>query len=247
MSVCQASLETPRTRPLLTARTLLRPAFTRDVGDRMFALLAASFSGVDRDTFRDDLAEKSCAVLLEDAEGELRGFSTLLMYDTRAGGRPLTVVCSGDTIVEPSAWGSYALPRAWIRAVHDLRRRHSTGELQWLLLTSGYRTYRFLSLFCQRFYPQHGLPPSPASQALLEAVSGERFGPLFDRAAGVVRFPKPQVLREELLAVPSGRLADPHVRFFLDRNPGYVAGDELVSLASLADDNLTAAARRMMR
>jgi hypothetical protein len=37
------------------------------------------------------------------------------------------------------------------------------------------------------------------------------------------------------------------VRFFLERNPGHAAGDELVSLASLADDNLTPAARRMMR
>jgi hypothetical protein len=237
----------PVLRSMLSGRSVPREELTGEMSERMFALLAASFAGVDHDTFRRDLAEKSCVVLLEDESGALRGFSTFLMYGTTAGGRPLTVVCSGDTIVEPSAWGSPALPRAWVRAVHDQRRLYPPGDLYWLLLTSGFRTYRFLSVFCRRFYPHHDSPTPPAVQRLLEAVTRERFGPLYDGAAGLVRFPRPQVLRENLLAVPEGRQQDPHVRFFLERNPGHAAGDELVSLASLADDNLTPAARRMMR
>lgn len=247
MSSCPLSFDTPGTRPTLSGRAVSQAQFTDELSDRMFALLTSNFSGVDPGTFRRDLAEKSCVVLLEDAAGTLRGFSTFLMYSTRAGGRRLTVVYSGDTIVEPSAWGSPALPRAWIRAVHDLRRRYyPAGDLYWLLLTSGFRTYRFLSVFCRRFYPQHDAPTPPSIQALLDAVCVARFGPLYDRAAGLVRFPRPQVLREGLLDVPAGRRLDPHVRFFMDRNPGHVLGDELVSLASLAEDNLTAAARRMM-
>jgi hypothetical protein len=225
---------------------VLQAELTDELRDRMLALLTSNFSGVDPDTFRRDLAEKSCAVLLEDAAGGLRGFSTFLMYSTRVGSQPLTVVYSGDTIVEPSAWGSHALPRAWIRAVHDLRRDQPAGDLYWLLLTSGFRTYRFLSVFCRRFYPQHDAPTPAALQALFDAVCSARFGPLYDPAAGLVRFPRPQVLRQELLDVPAGRQLQSHVRFFLERNPGHVAGDELVSLASLAEDNLTAAARRMM-
>jgi hypothetical protein len=253
MSSYPLSLDTPGTRPALSGRAVVQAQLTDELRDRMFALLARHFSGVDPETFRRDLAEKSCAVLLEDAAGALRGFSTFLMYGTRVDGRRLTVVYSGDTIVEPSAWGSNTLPRAWIRAVHDLRRNDLAGlagpavDLYWLLLTSGFRTYRFLSVFCRRFYPCHDAPTPVAIQALLEAVSRERFGPLYDRAAGTVRFPRPQVLRPALLGVPEGRQIDPHVRFFLERNPGHAAGDELISLASLADDNLTAAARRMMR
>ena len=246
MSSCPLPLDAPGPRPTLSGRAVLRAELTVDLRDRMFALLSSNFSGVDPDTFRRDLAEKSCVVLLEDAAGALRGFSTFLMYSTRIGGRRLTVVYSGDTIVEPSAWGSHALPRAWIRAVHDLRRGYPAGDLYWLLLTSGFRTYRFLPVFCRRFYPQHDAPTPAAIQEILDAVSVARFGPLYDRAAGLVRFPRPQVLREELLDVPAGRQSDPHVRFFMDRNPGYLAGEELVSLASLAEDNLTAAARRMM-
>jgi hypothetical protein len=63
----------------------------------------------------------------------------------------------------------------------------------------------------------------------------------------VVRLAKPQVLRPGLVEVPPGRAADPDVRFFLERNPGYVRGDELVSLTSLEPENLTPAGRRMLR
>lgn len=241
------AVDAPRSRPALSGRAVARDQLSVELAERMFALLARHFSGVDLDTFRRDLAEKSCAVLLEDAAGRLRGFSTFLIYGTRVAGRPLTVVCSGDTIVEPSAWGSPVLPRAWIRAVHDLRRGYPPGDLYWLLLTSGFRTHRFLSVFCRRFYPCPDAPTPEAIQTLLESLSHARFGPLYDPAAGLVRFPRPQVLRPALLEVPDGRRADPDVRFFLERNPGYLAGDELVSLASLAEDNLTGAARRMMR
>jgi hypothetical protein len=60
-----------------------------------------------------------------------------------------------------------------------------------------------------------------------------------------VQLDRPQVLAGDLVDVPAGRAADPHVRFFLERNPGFVRGDELVCLTRIADDNLTRAGLRM--
>jgi hypothetical protein len=213
----------------------------------MFALLSDNFLGVDRETFRSDLAEKNWIVLLTDDAGVLRGFTTFLIYATAVAGRPMTVVYSGDTIVEQSAWGSPALARAWIRAVYDARRAYPDGDLYWLLLASGFRTYRFVPVFCRAFYPRFDAPTPTDAQQLLDALSAERFGPQYDSGTGIVRLPKPQILRERLSGVADGRHADPHVRFFFERNPGHVAGDELVSLTSLAPDNLTPAGRRMLR
>ena len=42
-------------------------------------------------------------------------------------------------------------------------------------------------------------------------------------------------------------MPDPHIAFFLDRNPGFVRGDELVCLTRIDDRNLTPAGRRMAR
>jgi hypothetical protein len=242
-----ASVELAGIRPTLTSRVVPRAELTAREIEAMYRLLADHFSGVEVDVFRQDLAEKNWVVLLEDDCRNLRGFSTFLMYTTTACGSPTTVVYSGDTIVEPSAWGSPALPRAWIHAVYALRSDYPDGELYWLLLTSGFRTYRFMSVFYRRFYPRFDEPTPADAQRILDALSIERFGQAYDVDSGIVRFPRPQMLRDRLSGVPDGRYADPHVRFFLERNPGHASGDELVSLISLAPDNLTPAGRRMVR
>jgi hypothetical protein len=78
-------------------------------------------------------------------------------------------------------------------------------------------------------------------------LAEERLGGLYSKEQGVVRFPQPQRLRGELALVPEGRLADPHVAFFLAKNPGWAEGDELACLTEIAETNLTAAGRRMWR
>jgi hypothetical protein len=121
------------------------------------------------------------------------------------------------------------------------------GDVYWLLLTSGYRTYRFLPVFFRTFYPRYDEQTPAEAQSLLDAVAGERFGSRYDSTTGLVRFERPHALADDLVVVPAGRTADAHVSFFLARNPGFVAGDELVCLTRIHADNLTPAGRRMAR
>ncbi|HKI06651.1 MAG TPA: hypothetical protein VKK31_32035 [Thermoanaerobaculia bacterium] len=224
-----------------------REELTEAEREAMLGLLSAHFRGVTPERFAADLTEKNWGLLLEDESG-LRGFSTLQIYETAGpDGAPLTVVYSGDTIVERGAWATAALPKSWIAAVRALRERHPRGPLYWLLLTSGFRTYRFLPVFWREFWPRHDAPAPPEVRRLMDLLARERFGSLYDPGDGVVRFPQPQMLREGLDEVPEGRLTDSHVAFFLEQNPGWVRGDELVCLTEIAEGNLTAAGRRMWR
>lgn len=213
----------------------------------MHALLDAHFEGVSRAQFECDLAEKNWAILLENDAGRLRGFSTLQVHRASFRGEPITVVFSGDTIVDREAWGSRALPRTWIGSVNTLRERHGSGRTYWLLITSGFRTYRFLPVFWREFFPRFDAQTPSETGALMNALATERFGGRYDAARGIVRFENPQVLRGELREIPRGRLEDPHVAFFAQRNPGFVRGDELVCLAELSPSNLTPAGRRVVR
>ena len=213
--------------------------------DELFELLEHHFEGVSKEQFNRDLDEKNLALLLQ-RENRLVGFSTLLAYTTRFKDEAINVVYSGDTIVTPSAWGTTALPRAWVTGVNELRSTLPPGRCFWLLLTSGFRTYRFLPLFWREFFPRFDRPTPPEAQALLNQLARERFGSQFDFQAGVVRFSHPQRLRAGLEAVPPGRERDPHTGFFLARNPGHANGDELACLAELSPQNLTSAGRRMM-
>ena len=236
--------------PGIVGRVVRREELAPETRRQMYGLLDAHFEGVSPEQFALDLGEKNWVILLEEGGegGSLCGFSTLLVYETRFEEETLSVVYSGDTIVRRDAWGSSALPRTWIACVNSLRPHYPRGRYYWLLITSGYRTYRFLPLFWRSFIPCCDAPTPLRDGLLLHHLARERFGSRYDAATGVVRFERPQALRDQagLRGIPPERLSDPHVAYFANRNPGHGAGDELVCLCELGDDNLTAAGRRMV-
>jgi hypothetical protein len=214
--------------------------------DEMYGLLWENFRGVTREQFEKDLGQKNWVILLYRDE-RLMGFSTLLAYETEFRGEPVSVIYSGDTIVAREAWGTPELAKRWISAVNELRGDYPNGKFYWLLLTSGFRTYRFLPVFWRTFFPCFERGTLPEDKELVDHLASELFGDEYDPESGVVHFKHAQILRDELNEVPEGRLKDPHIGFFLERNPGCFRGDELVCLTKLTEANLTAAGKRMTR
>jgi len=227
------------------SRALPRTELTDAQRDEMFALLARYFDGVSRPQFESDLAEKNWIIQLRQ-EGRLVGFSTLHAYETTFEGEPISVIYSGDTIVAPEAWGTPALARAWIATVNRLRLEYPRGPYYWLLLTSGFRTYRFLPVFWREFFPRHDKAIPPPQQRLLDQLARQRFGKQYNPTTGIVRFTRPQRLRGQLSEVATGRTTNSHVSFFLARNSGHTEGDELACLTELCATNLTPAGKRMV-
>ena len=209
--------------------------------DAMRALLAADFDRVTPASFAADLDEKEAAVLLYDEAGALAGFSTLLRIEAPTA----TAFFSGDTVVRRDARGAALLPRLWSRHVFAEARRRPDRDTVWLLLSAGFRTYRFLPTFFRSFAPAHDRRASDADRALLEALARERYGERYDPAAGVVRLEHPTPLRDGAAEL-TRRLSDPHVAFFARANPGWPRGDELACLTRIHPDNLTEAGRRMV-
>ena len=232
-------------RPEKVDSLVSREALSAAQRDEMFALLSRYFDGVTRAQFESDLAEKNWVVEIRRA-GDLVGFSTLLVREEKCAGALLTAVYSGDTIVAPEAWGSPLLARNWIAAVNHLRAEFPSRPCYWLLLTSGFRTYRFLPVFWREFFPRHDALTPAREQRLLDELAGSKYGDDYDASTGIVRFPRPQMLRPVLGAVPPGRAADEHIGFFLTHNPGHASGDELACITQIDDSNLTPAGRRIV-
>lgn len=214
----------------------------------MYRFLSAYFEGVTRDVFDEDLAQKNWIILLRDQNShQLQGFSTLLIYNTEYKEKTISVVYSGDTIVAPHAWSSSVLSRVWINAIDKLRQEFVLGKLYWLLICSGYRTYRFLPVFWQDFYPRYEQKTPQEVRNLMNFLATERFGENYDKNTGIVRFSHPHQLREGLRGIAPERLNNPHIKFFNSNNPGHINGDELVCLTEICPNNLTKAGRRMWK
>ena len=161
-------------------------------------------------------------------------------------GRNLRVIYSGDTIIDPAHWGSSALAFEWLRFAGCIRREQPELPLYWLLIVKGHRTYRFLSTFARDYAPHHGARNTSDRLELLNALAAEKFGDDYDPATGIVRFASPcGRLNDDLADVPVRHRRLPAVQYFLERNPGYRNGDELVCICELAAENLRPLALRV--
>ena len=216
--------------------------------DQMYSLMNRYFAEVTRKRFEEDLAEKTWACVLHDAQsGRVVGFSTLMRFEAVVNGQQVSALFSGDTIVAREHWGQQALHRVMGRHMLDLAERSLPTPTFWLLISSGYKTYRFLPLFCREFFPRYDAPTPSGTRLLLDELAGIKFGAEYHREDGVVRFAEPAPLRPGVAEIDETRLRDPHVAFFAHANPGHSRGDELVCLAELAPSNLTPAGRRFLR
>lgn len=228
-------------RPQLRCESRPRSGLDAATKDAMFQLLCRHFDAVERSVFEADLAEKDRVLLLPDESGALRGFSTLRVWEDSTRG--LTVIFSGDTIVDQAAWGSPALARGWLEAAMAVLDQAS-GPVWWLLICSGYRTYRFLPLFFREFWPRFDAETPESARALMDGLASGRYGDLYNN--GVVRMAQGARVRPEVGGLTEARLSNPHVAFFAAANPGHVHGDELVCLTRVDPANFTAAALRVL-
>lgn len=228
----------------LSARIVSCDALESATVQAMFELYASNFADVSDQIFRRDLEQKTDVLLLTNADSQLCGFTTLEIYWSNAAGQPVRVLFSGDTVIDPAYWGSPGWALEWIRFAGTIARRDDT-PLYWLLIVKGHRTYRFLPAFAKHYIPHHNIAERPGDRAMLTALAREKFGDNFDSTSGVIRFSTPQGRLVDALAdVPAKHSRLPSVAHFLNLNPGYRDGDELVCLCRLALDNLRPMAAR---
>jgi hypothetical protein len=213
---------------------------------RMRELLAASFERVTIESFDRDLDEKEWAVILEDRSGEIRGFSTICVVAARAHTETMTAIYSGDTIVEREWRHDPALARAWSRHAFTIAASLGGGPVYWLLVCSGFRTYRFLPLFFKAFVPRAGCAGEDRLLRARHELATARFGARYDARRGIATLERPTPLRPGVGEITAERRRDPNIAFFERANPGPTLGDELVCLAALDEANLTRAGRRML-
>jgi hypothetical protein len=245
--------KSPRSEsPRLSADVMPRERVTPSDRAAMYHLLEAYFQNTSVQQFAHDLAEKDTVMLLRDPEdARVVGFSTLMTIEITIEKRNVIGFFSGDTIIAREYWGSSLLARLWVTTVFgaaDRIRQHSPDTLfYWLLISSGYKTWRYLPTFFVAYAPHPELHPSPFERQVLQTLATRKFGDDYDADAGIVRFRRANPLRPGVAEVTERRLRDPLVEFFIRMNPGHGQGDELACLVPISRSNLTPAGLRMLK
>ena len=210
----------------------------------MVKLYLAHYDGSDEARFRSDLMEKT-EVLLVNFGDSLIGFSTLQIYEREWAGKRVHVVYSGDTVVDRAHWGQQALSTRWITRMGELKREKPDLNLYWFLIVKGHRTFKYLPAFGKSFYPHWAIDRSDL-KPLVDALAKEKFDKDYDPDTGIVAFDESRGHLKEDIAVPSEEeKSKDAVRFFMERNPNYIKGHELVCLCELEEDNMRPLTKRI--
>jgi len=207
---------------------------TESEKEEMFTLFSTAFQA-GRAGFLHDLKEKH-QVLRVHLHDRLAAFSTLKIYRPEERVR---LLFSGDTYADPTARVGHRLPSLWARYVYQELPPEPGREDFWLLLCSGFRTYRVLPTFFQRFVPAESNDPELLT--LRDRWAGRIFGTRFHRGVVSPRWATP--LHQP--APPPHLAQDRAVQFFVKHNPAYREGLELVCLVPLEEKNLSRAGRRL--
>jgi hypothetical protein len=230
--------------PKLAAR--IRDAHEVSEADalEMFGLYESYYESTSFSLFRRDLAEKKHVIELRSG-GVLRGFSTIQLINFDFDGAPNRAMFSGDTIIDSAFWGEQALVEAFCRLAGQTKAQRPALPLYWFLICKGYRTYRYLSLFAKDYFPHPGQSMPDSIRLRLEHLARSRFADAYSATTGLIRFPQSKGHLRPQWAQVAGHLREHAVvRYFLERNPDYHAGDELACLTELRADNLRSFAKR---
>ncbi|MCC7036688.1 MAG: hypothetical protein IT560_05205 [Alphaproteobacteria bacterium] len=210
----------------------------------MMALYFSAYDGTNAGLFHSDLKNKDRVIQIFH-EGRLIGFTTLHVYSSRWNSQDIRVVYSGDTVIEKAHWGQMELSRAWISEVKKIQDENPGQPHYWFLLVKGHRTFKYISTFANTFFP-NPFNVNNELKPLADILAGNMFGGLYNPKTGIVSFPDKRGQLKPDIAMPSEQeLSQPDVRYFMQANPGYIDGDELVCICSLDVKNMRPFARRI--
>lgn len=208
---------------------------------RMYFLMEEAYEEINYERFVSDLDKKQLVLLLQTKDGLIQGFTTFAVNPANSGTADYAILFSGDTIIHPAYWGSLALLKGWCAAVAHLMKQSPDCKWYWFLLSKGHRTYMFLPLFFKQYFPcmdsENRVPDSWLE--IQDRTASLLYSESYKKGVPVLKFNQPLGQLNAPLAKSSyDRKANPHIDFFLQLNPDFERGDELLCFTWIHPDNM---------
>lgn len=246
-AVAIASGTMARPSGLLRASIIPANSVGTETRARMFELFSRYYTDISKESFATDLSKKNHVILVHDTgDGTLQGFTTIQVLERRIGGRNMRALFSGDTIVAREYWGQTELHRAFLKYLVNLKLKNPFSPLYWFLITKGYKTYLLMARNLLKYWPRCDCPTPEWEASVIETLAKEKYGDAWVPGQGILRFKEcPGRLIETVAPITDDIMALPEVRFFVDRNPGHVAGDEFCSLGVIDNRQIVTSALKL--
>jgi hypothetical protein len=206
--------------------------------NEMFSLLTNNFEGYTKKNFEKDLENKDKVILLENSLKEIGGFTTIQNFDVLSKDQTIRGIFSGDTIINSRYWNKHNMFKVWLEYTFQ-KKEESQNPLYWFLISSGCRTYKILPAFFKDYFPKYDKEDATMKN-VLDVFAEHKFGNEYDSKSGLIIFQKStERLKCNLANVDEKQAKNPHVAYFLNKNPKFYLGHELACVVEIKKENLT--------
>lgn len=209
-----------------------------------YELMRDNYNGLPKEAYINELKESYFFTLLFfDVHNNIQGFTEFGIDMTDPTGQNYGCIYSGNTILNPEFWGSQTFMIKSAEVIGRIAGAYPEKKWVWLLLSSGHRTYMFLPLFSQRFFPARQ-PERNADdlKGLLDVYAEKIFGEFWLPELGIVRFEKgshyePYKMKPEIAQATWDKKFKPDIAFYIEKNPEFHNGDQLVCITEVHESN----------
>ena len=207
------------------------------LGERaeMKSLLTAYYLGVDPKQFEYDLDEKEHVILLRNGAATERivGFSTLMLLDLEVVGKQVKAVFSGDTIVDRGGRSTLGLGLEIAGYFLRTLRENPDTELFYILIAKGWQTSRIPELLFRSYSPSPAHPMSSEHKQVIDAFGATKYPNNYQPETGLITFSgATQRVKPDSSEGTIPARSNAQVDFFVQNNPDYLKGNELVYVAA---------------
>ena len=205
--------------------------------EEMYILMTEFYDNVEKEIFLKDFKEKDYCIILKDYKNKIKGFSTQKIMKFNFENEEIYGVFSGDTIIDKENWGNLTLFKVFANFFFSFGEKYQ--NFYWFLIVKGYKTYKFLPTFYKEFYPNYKLETPERFKNIIDLFGEIKYPDEYNKESGVIEY---KVIKDSLKKgvadITEKELKDKNVQFFLESNPNYEKGNDLVCITSLKIENL---------
>jgi hypothetical protein len=206
---------------------------------RMYFLMQENYDYILFENFKKDLINKDYVGLLIDNNNTIQGFTTYALNPKNYSHKKYNILFSGDTVIAEDFTGTQELTKGWGKTVGFFIKKYPQKKLLWYLMSKGYKTYLYLPFFFQKYYPALEKSRNDIRlKKIINEFSNLIYPDCWEEKLGIIKFKNKLGQVKEKHISKSIDKKNKHIDFFLEKNPGYIDGDELVCMAEVDIDNL---------
>jgi hypothetical protein len=216
---------------------------------QMYSMMDKYYNNMRWSNFIKDLMEKDYIITITDEQGDVKGFTTQKILSQDVNNIKVYGLFSGDTIseIDNTRYNcSLELFKHGFNFAIKLSEDFKDKLFYWFLISKGFRTYRLLQYF-KEFYPRYDQITPEFEQKIIDTF-GCNYSDKYNLKTGIIQFDGlKDNLKHGVYCIGERQMKNPHIKYFLNKNPDWSKGNELVCLAKLSNENITKAGQRILK